>query len=190
MHEYTRVLILLSLPIVGFVLLASDELVPLLTTGFYGNYYEPAVDVAPIVAVGTVLYVLALVANTGLVIAKRSRLILFGAGGALLANIVANLVLIPPFGIVGAGIATIIGMGVFLLVTLVTSRPFATWHFPLTTFLRGLAATLAGVGAALALGRLTDGDVGELLVSAGGGLVVYAAALVLLGELPPRRTAA
>ena len=186
MHEYTRVLILISLPIVGFVLIASDELVPLLATGFYATYYEPAADVAPIVAVGTFLYVLALVANTGLVVAKRSRRILVGAGAALLANIVANLVLIPPFGIVGAGIATIVGMGVFLLATLVSSRPFATWHFPLATFVRGLVATLVGVGAALALGRLANRDVTELLVSAGGGLAVYAAALVVLGELPPR----
>ena len=108
MREYTRVILLLGIPIVAFLITASGIIVPALAGV---RYYHGAVGVAPIVGAGSLIYVLALVSNTGLVIAKKTLPLAVCAAVGLIVNVAANLVLIPPYGIVGAAIATPSGPG-------------------------------------------------------------------------------
>lgn len=183
MRAYVRVMLLLALPVVGYLLVTREQLVNVLATGFYPNYYERADDVVPIVAAGIVFQLIAQIALTGLIVGRRTGRLFRASGAALAANIAANLALIPPFGIIGAAIATGIGAAVFLGATLVWARPYATLHFPVRTLARAALATTAAVLAGFALTRVAGSDSADLVFAAVGGLVVYCAALFALGEL-------
>jgi O-antigen/teichoic acid export membrane protein len=182
MHEYTRVVLLITLPVLAFVIVAADDVVSILTNGFYANYYVRAADVAPVVALGAVFYMLALVGSTGLIVARRSGQLLYAAAAALAANVAANLVLIPPFGIEGAAVATPIGTAAFLLAAQRWARHHATWRFPYATLMRASAATVVGALAAAGLMLLPSSDLARVLIGAAGGGAAYALALVVLGE--------
>ena len=183
MRAYVRVVLLITLPVVGYVLVTREQLVGLLATGFYPQYYAPAADVIPIVAAGIALQAVAQIAQTGLIVGRRTGRLMRAAGVALAANVIADLALIPPFGIVGAAVATWIGAAVFLGATLVWARPYATLSFPVLTLARAAAATAAAVVAGFALGRIGASDGVDLALAAAGGLVVYVATLAALGEL-------
>jgi len=181
-RAYTRVVLLIGLPVVAFVASASASVVVLLAGSV--KFHEAAV-VAPFVAIGSFVYALALIGSTGLMIARRSIFIACGAFIGVVVNVIANLLLIPPFGITGAAVATPIGMIAFLLGTQIWSRRYATWHFPYKTAARCVVAATAGFFAAEGAARaFADRDV-SLTAAALAGIVVYAGALVVLGELRP-----
>jgi O-antigen/teichoic acid export membrane protein len=181
MRVYTRVILVVGLPCIAFAWAAGGSLVTMIT-GYHYVYYGAAGPVAPIVAAGSMMFALASLAATGLIVAKRTRAMIAASGAGLLANVVANLALIPPFGVKGAAIATPIGMGVYLGVVYALSRPHATWHFPFGTLARASAA--AAVGYLVAVTAVPDDlyrgwKVGLYALL---GLVSYVATLGVLGE--------
>lgn len=182
MRAYTRVVLLVGLPVVAMAAATAGELVPLLASGAYADFYEPAATVVPIVAGGSLVYALSRVGETGLVLAKRTRPFVLAALFALTVNVVANLLLIPPYGITGAAIATPIGNLALLLGVQVYARRHATWRFPFGTLLRGAAA--AGIGYAAGRGamELVDPGLAKIALAALAGGAAYLAALALLGE--------
>jgi O-antigen/teichoic acid export membrane protein len=179
MRSYTRIILLMGLPIVALLVTSSGILVPALAGT---RYYYAAADVAPIVAAGSLLYVLALVANTGLLIAKRTSLLALSAGVGLVVNVAANLALIPAFGIMGSAVATAIGMAAYFAAIRRAARGYASWRFPVGTLARGLCASVAGGGAAVLAMPVTGNGAGQLAIAICVGGVVYASALWLLGE--------
>src|SRR5205814_9006430 len=66
-REYTRVLLLVGVPAAALALTTARPLVPLMTAR---TTYSAAAVVAPIVAVGSLILALTLVANTPLTIAR------------------------------------------------------------------------------------------------------------------------
>lgn len=76
---------------------------------------QDAIPVVPLLATGVVLYGGYLVVTIGVTMAKRTRLTPVIAGGAGAVNIGLNFWLIPAYGIVGAGISTVIGFGLLML---------------------------------------------------------------------------
>lgn len=179
MRSYTRVLVLLTLPVVAFLTVTASPLVAVVAGS---RQYSEATQVVAVVAVGSTLYALTLVAYTGLIVAKKTVPMVYASFVGLVANIVANVVLIPPFGIVGAAIATPIGTGAFLLATQIWAPRYARWHVPWPTVGRGVVAAAAGAGA----GRLALATVGrpweQIVVSFTACVLVYVALLQILGE--------
>jgi O-antigen/teichoic acid export membrane protein len=179
MREYTRVILLIGIPIVAFLVASSGVLVPALAGA---RYYHEAARVAPIIGAGSLLYVLALVSNTGLVIAKKMLPLATSAAFGLLANVVANVVLIPPFGIIGAAIATPIGMGAYLLALQLAARRYARWEFPVATLVRGTASAVAATAASSAVARHFDSGPVQVAVVALLGGFLYVTFLGALRE--------
>ena len=70
-----------------------------------------AIPVVPLVATGVVLYGAYLVVSIGVMIAKRTRMTPVIAGVAGATNVGLNFWFIPRYGVVGAGITTVIGFG-------------------------------------------------------------------------------
>jgi O-antigen/teichoic acid export membrane protein len=179
MREYTRVLLLVGAPVVAAVAAVADPLVSVLAGR---TLYGQAAEVAPIVAFGSLLFGFVAIPAAGLTSTKRTRELFYAAGIGLMANVLANLALIPPFGMMGAAIATPIGTGVYLVAVFAWARHRAAWHLPVGTLVRcALASGGSYVAARLAVG-LPSSEVVAVVV----GLVVaaasYVALLWLLGE--------
>jgi O-antigen/teichoic acid export membrane protein len=179
MREYTRVILLMGLPTVAFLVATSGILVPALAGA---RYYHEAARVTPLIAVGSLIYVLALVSNTGLVIAKKTLPLAASAGVGLVVNIVANIALIPPFGIIGSAIATPIGMAAYLIALQFAARRHARWKFPVSTLLR--ASTAAGIAtvAAGAVATTFHSGAPQVATIALLGGALYITVLAALGE--------
>lgn len=94
------------------------------------------------------------------------------------ANLILNLLLIPLFGLVGAASATVLAYGLGLLVTLGLGRGVLALPIPW----RALAgcALASGVMAAFVTVLPAIGGLPELMLKAGLGAAVYAAAAVVL----------
>lgn len=181
MRAYTRIVLIVGFPCIAFVAAVGGEIVTMVT-GFRYNDYRSAAAVAPLVAVGSLLTALAVLANTGLAVARQTKYLVFSAGLGLAANVVANLVLIPPLGIKGAAIATPIGTGLYLAFAYMWARPYARWRFPYPTAIRAAAAAGAGYAAAVLLTPDTFSRPATVSAAAGIGGAVYLAAMLLLGE--------
>lgn len=190
MRSYTSIGLMLTIPIFLFLWLTSGELIGFLSTGFYSQYYTPAVDVVPLVALGSLILPLGLVGNIGLAVGRNTRLLLLGSGSAVLANVIANLALIPPLGVRGAAIATAIGATASVLVPLRLSARYATWHFPYETLARAAIAGGLGAGVALAAMQASGSDFWRIVLAAAAGGPVYAVGLLVLTRRLPRRAAA
>lgn len=179
MTAYTRVLLLIGLPVLGVLAAAASPLVRLVAGS---PDYARATNVVALVAAGSLVYGLTLIGYTGLIVSKRTVPMLYAAFIGLAANLIANVALIPAFGIVGAAIATPLGMVVFLVASQVWARRHAHWHFPWHTLARAGVGAIAGYAVArIAVHQLPDAP-RQLLGAFVGCLVTYLVALELLGE--------
>lgn len=179
MRAYTRIALLIGFPLIAFVAIEASDLVWILT----GKYeYVRGSGVAPIIAGGSFLYALAFIANTGLVIAKRTKPIIFAASFGLAVNVALNFALIPPYGLKGAAAATPAGMACYLGVAYWYARPHARWDFPFATCVRAAVAATVGALAGNAVTPSGGWRPLAVVVAAGVGLPVYIAMLALLGE--------
>jgi O-antigen/teichoic acid export membrane protein len=142
------------------------------------EFYEGERVVAPL-AFGGMAYAAYIVMAIGVGRAKRTQFNWAITGVAAVVNVVLNLILIPPYGMMGAAIATVAAYGVmFLAMTWYAQRVFPTpyqWRRVFTA-----------VGAALALlllGRQLGGLATAILLT-----LAYPLALLLLGfALPEER---
>ena len=128
------------------------------------------------------LYALALVGYTGLIVSKHTVPMVYAAFIGLGANVAANLVLIPAFGIVGAAVATPIGMAAFLAATQIWSRTYARWHFPWGTCARALAAAAVAYVAARFAMDSVNANVTQIVAALAACAGTYVVLLVALGE--------
>jgi O-antigen/teichoic acid export membrane protein len=179
MRSYTRIVLLVGLPIVAYIAVEARGIVTALTGQLL---YDEAAAVAPIVAAGSLLFALSFVGYTGLVVQRQTRQLAYAALAAVVVNVAANLVLIPPFGATGAAVATPIGTAGFLVASQVWSRRYVTWHFPWGTLARTVAAAAAGYGVARFATPAELPLSARLGAAAVLGAVTYVACLWMLGE--------
>jgi O-antigen/teichoic acid export membrane protein len=139
------------------------------------DFYAGERVVAPL-AFGSVAYAAYIVMAIGVGRAKRTQFNWVITGVAAAVNVGLNLLLIPPYGIMGAAVATVVAYVVmFLGMTWYAQRVFPTPY----QWRRVLTAVAAAVGLLL-VGRGLGG-----LAAAIGLTLAYPVALVLLGFLLP-----
>jgi len=179
MRAYTRILLLIGVPTILLLAAISGTLIPLIAPR---NDYGSASKIVAIVALGSLIYGLALIGYTGMLVSKQTVPMLYAAGIGLVVNIAANFALVPSFGIVGAAIATPLGMGAFALATQHWSRRFASWLFPWGTLLRTAAAAAAGYAGARVMISLLPSAAEALPAACVVFAALYVLGLALLGE--------
>jgi O-antigen/teichoic acid export membrane protein len=180
MRAYTRIVLLVGLPAIAFVAATATDLIDLLTGR--PAFYDDAAPVAPLIAAGSLLYSLAAIGSIGLSVAKRTGPLVIGSVTGLVVNIVANLILIPPFGILGSAVATPIGMAAYLMTAYLYAHRYASWSFPLPTLVRATTASvLAYVAAVLSASALESSFAGIVVATIAGG-AVYVSTLLVFGE--------
>jgi O-antigen/teichoic acid export membrane protein len=139
------------------------------------DFYEGERVVAPL-AFGGAAYAAYIVMAIGVGRAKRTQFNWVITGVAAVVNIGLNLILIPPYGMMGAAVATVVAYVVmFLGMTWYAQRVFPTPY----QWRRVLTAVAAAVGLLL-IGKALGGLTAAIALS-----LAYPIALVLLGFLLP-----
>jgi O-antigen/teichoic acid export membrane protein len=156
--------------------LLAPWLVRLLTTP---EFYEGH-RVVPLLAFGAMAYAAYIVMAIGVGRAKRTQFNWAITGLAAAVNVALNLILIPPYGMMGAAVATVAAYGLmFLAMTWYAQRVFPTPY----QWRRVVTAAGAAVGLLL-LGKGLGGGLGPALAIA----ALYPFALLALGfYLPAER---
>ena len=181
--KLTRLFLIICLPItVGLSLLALP-FVTLLT----GEAYHEGYRIVGYVAFSTFIWGLSRIACWGLILNNKTRLFAINQILAAILNIGLNLLLVPRYGYVVAGITTLIGYLLLLFMHAFTSRPYLTWRLPGKTLLIvSVAAALMGL-VVFGINTLdTQGDsisLIHLFLTILAGAIVYISTLWLLGEI-------
>ena len=145
-------------------------------------YLGAAPLVLPI-SLGYVAYGLYFVVVNVLYAAGETRRISQGVVGAAVANAGLNLALIPPFGAMGAALATVLAFGGLAVYAERVARRHAPMRYPWGAALLGAGAAAA---LALAAGPSEAWAPGPRLALRAGLLAAYPAVLVALGVYRPR----
>jgi O-antigen/teichoic acid export membrane protein len=171
----------LSLPAVALLATFSSEIVVLLG----GHSYDASGPVLAILALALGVSYINGVYGNALLALGRQNMLFWLTLPTLVVNLVANLLLIPPYGADGAAWAVVISEVVGLAIirgayVRVAGRPPSPPHLRIL-----IAGTALGALAAIKFGL--SPKIGDLALVLGGGalgLVVYAALILLLGALP------
>lgn len=184
---YTRLTLLIGAASIAYVAVTAPTVIPALTGITYSGDYVAAGRVAPVVAVATLLFGLANFGGIGLALARSTRPLAVAGVIGVVVNVLANLILIPPFGIMGAAVATPIGTAAYLAMVVNSGRKHVRWRFPWPTATRSLVAGAVGYIAARASMQIGGSVSADAAIAALAGAMSYVATLALLGE---RRAAA
>jgi O-antigen/teichoic acid export membrane protein len=130
-------------------------------------------------AFGTAAYGIATVLTTGLAIVRKTLHLAGLAVAAAVLNVVLNFVLIPPFGIVGAGLATAVGYGALAASYYwLTQRLYPTPYEP-----RKVLTMLAAAGVLGALGVVPLGPLGVAIAVKLAALAAFVGVCRLTGAM-------
>ncbi|KAF5417598.1 MAG: putative flippase AglR [Candidatus Methanophagaceae archaeon] len=99
-----KYLFILGLPLAVGITLLADRFIIL----FYGQQFYPSIIALQILAWDTLLLFICMPVNFILVSMNKQNQMATVAGGCALINIILNLILIPHFSYIGAGVATIV----------------------------------------------------------------------------------
>ena len=171
-------LVMISLPVLGFTIVASEPLVVLL----FGEEFADAGQALPILMAAFVVICFGYLAGHLVIVLELQGLFLRNAAIALVFNVVANLILIPPYGFVAAAWVTLATEVLVTALTLVPGLRRIELRFGVGRFARVLAAATAMTLAVLAL----DAGGAPLGVLVAAAALTYPAALLLTGGLRPR----
>jgi O-antigen/teichoic acid export membrane protein len=165
----TLTYLLVSLCVAGLALtLFGREIISLVAPGFDDAYKAVGLLTFSVVAFGVSTVVMA-----GISIVRRTRVLAVLAVAAAALNIGLNFVLIPPFGMVGAAVATAVAYAVLAgLHYYVAQGYYPTPYEPIKV--------LAAIGLAGAVGILGVVPLGPLAVAVAVKLLALAGYLVLL----------
>lgn len=184
LFRYCRVLFIIGAPMLGFVFAFSGRIIPVATGS---SSYGAALHVAWLISIGSFLFVLGSLAEVGIILSRRLNPILWASLIGLASNVIANVVLIPRLGILGAAIATPVGTGTFLAAIVWWARLTMPLRWPVTTILQSAAAATVGYAVARALLAGVPGELAAPLTAGAVGLVAYGGVLTGLHRLLPQR---
>lgn len=178
----TRLFLILCLPAAAGLTVLSVPFVSLLTT----EAYAEGAQIVGFIAFSSFAWGLAQIAGRGMLIKKQTGRIAVNQIIAAAVNLALNLILVPRFGFVMAGVANLVGFSLLVALQAHASHAYLTWRFPFRTLRNVLIATVL-MGAVVAL--LTLGEDGPgvrfvwLLVSILVGILTYFTSLLILGEI-------
>lgn len=147
-----------------------------------------AAGVTPWIALSALLFGLtAYYFGQAFTLGKKTRRLLMAMAVPAGLNVILNLILVPRFGLMGAAWATAASFGLGMIATMLIGRRVMPLPIPWESLVRCGVAT--GI-MALVVSRLPAfGGFGELILDAGVGAVVYAAAALTLNAAGVRTVA-
>jgi O-antigen/teichoic acid export membrane protein len=181
----TRWLLILGAPLVALTFVRGE----MISAFLLGEVFVAGHAILPIVALSILVYAASQYGHKSFELGRQTWIIAASLLAAAAANVIAAVVLITHVGYLGGALATLFGYTAYAVFTYVISRrrgPFR-WRIPWSSLLRvtvgGCAA--AAVWALLMPDRLSSLSAALAIVGSGlAGVIVYAAVLLLTGELP------
>ncbi|MGE3279006.1 MAG: flippase [Candidatus Altimarinota bacterium] len=165
--------VILARPLMGFIM--NEEFLTGNVVGFYGaDLAFQLLIVSTLFAFFTTLFSFTLIAS-----GHQAKLLKINFYGVMF-NIITNLLFIPLYGFVAAGITTILSEILIVYLTYKTAGKFVQLHFDKKTFLKILAATII-MGAFVYLVRQNV----SVFPLVGMGAAVFIASLIPLRVLTP-----
>ncbi len=163
-----ELMIFLALPIMTGGILLADKIINL----FYGSGYDPSILAFQILILVSVIDFFYYPYIIGLIVSDQEKknflLIIIGA----VINIILNIILIPVYGFIGAGIATIISSFIILLLAIEFSRRFTSISpFNFKLFKGFISAFAASLIMLLLIKQLLIYDIHLLFLITTGGIV-------------------
>jgi O-antigen/teichoic acid export membrane protein len=171
----TLVMVALGILAVG-VSVVAPELTRLLATRRWGAEAEVAATVIPIVAAASLVYGLYFMLVATVFLRRRTAGLPILTLVAGVANVGANVLLIPAIGVMGAAWSTLIGYGVLTALT----WWYAARGFPVSIDLVRLAVIVAGGIAAVIVAQALNAPRGAGLTASAAAHVIVAVAYTLL----------
>jgi O-antigen/teichoic acid export membrane protein len=181
----TRWLLVLGAPLVALTFVRSE----MISAVLLGEEFVPGHTIMPIVALSILIYAGSQYGHKSFELSRDTWVIAASLLAAAAANLVAAVVLITRIGYMGGAIATLLGYVAYAVFTYIVSRrrgPFG-WQIPWWSVLRVILAACAAAAlwALLMPERLDSVSAAVAIVASGiAGLIVYAALLIITGELP------
>ncbi len=139
--------LLVLIPAVFGVIAIGEDLIVLLSS----SRYRESFTIIPYIIVGQSIYACTIILNSGLFIRKKTYILSYLLLSACLFNVVLNLVLIPKYGLIGAGIASVLANIIYA--SAITYFSFREFSFPIK---------IGKIGYALAIGWLMFIVIGEI----------------------------
>ncbi len=147
LEEVCRYQLILLIPIAVGLGLLAEPIVALLAAGEYREGYK----VIPMVAAGGMLFGIQRNFQVSLLVLKKTRVIMYIVAVSGLANVLLNLLLVPRYGFVAAGVSTLLSYAIFTAAMIVVSRRYLAWEFPFGT-LKNVLASVSVMAVAVYLG--------------------------------------
>lgn len=169
----------LAMPVllVAALAAAAPDLVRLTTT----EEFHGAAAVTPWIALGVMFQGVYLVGSIGLVITKRTTLYPLATGSAAAVSLLANALLIPRYGVLGAAWANAIAYGTLAVVTVAFSWRVYPIRYEWSRLLRIAFAGIAGYMAASRIVPLSTPPLPGLFLRTGAAAATYLAFLYVTG---------
>lgn len=179
--QITRYYTMATVPVVFGLMVVARPFMQVFT----GRDYHAGYPALPVVAAGVALYGLSQIAGNGLALHKKTVTIMQNTLLAAVAQVAANLILIPRFGYIAAAWNTLAAYLVLLVLAWLRSRQFMAWRIPWQDVARAFAAGGVMAGTLAIMFRWFEPALWTLGAQAIVGLLTYALALRALGALRP-----
>jgi O-antigen/teichoic acid export membrane protein len=181
-REFSRYYILIVVPAAVFVGVFNRELVRLLL----GWEFRAGARIIPVVLAGFFAWGFSMYGHKGLELMEKTRMMLLLVAGAVVMNLLLNWFLIPPYGYMGAAIATTVSYMSYPVLIFFVSGRYLEWLIPWRSLLAASVSSLP-VGllcffAAKTLSSRVD-SIWILLGTAVLAIPLYLVLLSLAGEV-------
>lgn len=103
-RKASKYLFIIALPICAYILFRAPEVINLI----FGSEYQKSIISLQVLILSTIFMFQSNLGETVLASINRWKLVVYAASISVITNIVLNLILIPIYGYIGAGIATMI----------------------------------------------------------------------------------
>ncbi|MHC1688636.1 MAG: oligosaccharide flippase family protein [Methanothrix sp.] len=132
LQKLSRYFLMISMPaLIGFNILSESIIVLLATPQYYSGRF-----IFPFVSIASFFMGLYLISYTGLIIHKKTLLIAKIAMVAALINFFMNILLVPRYGYIGAGVATMTAYISMFLISERISMNYLKWKPPVSAIMQ------------------------------------------------------
>jgi len=175
----TRYYMIISLPLVLCLSMLSRPILKIFTAP---DYLEGS-KIVPLVAFGSFFVGLQWIAQRGLILGKKTNIIMFIFMGCSLFNISLNVLLVPKYGFIATGITTLVSYLLLFLLIAIASNKYLHFNIPYRSVKNIIFASLImGVVIYFLNNSIRTSNFLKLFLTVSISIFVYFLSLFLLKE--------